>query len=160
MADRVQERDRARTLWNLTGTQLALIGIAALAVIGVLTFALNGDESTPSIRDVEESVTTQQQQYETLLDARPRMDRLIRLGASPAVVTDAFDDLDAAQAAVADSAGGAAGYVRFLDERLTDEQAALELARTEGMASPAAVQQIQQNIADVQAEQARLAALD
>jgi hypothetical protein len=88
------------------------------------------------------------------------MDRLIRLGASPAVVTDAFDDLDAAQAAVADSAGGAAGYVRFLDERLTDEQAALELARTEGMASPAAVQQIQQNIADVQAEQARLAALD
>ena len=157
MADqaKVKEREGWR-LGDLTGLQLALIAgaiIAAIVVTGVIF--TTGEEATPSLEDLGAEVTTQQAQYETLLDARPRVDRLIEAGASPALVTEAFDSLDTAEGTVEESTGGIEGYREFLSERLEDEREHLRLA-SQGMASPAAVQNIQANIAEVNAEIARV----
>lgn len=157
MADQVKAKEREGwRLGDLTGAQLALIGAAIIAAIVVTGVILSsGDEATPSLEDLGAEVTTQQAQYETLLDARPRVDRLVAAGASPALVTDAFDSPDAAEGAVEESTGGADGYREFLSERLDDEREHLRLAG-QGMASPAAVQNVQANIEQLNAEIARV----
>lgn len=158
MADQVKAEREPSRLGGLTGTQLALIAAAvvvAIAVVGIIF--TSGEESTPSLEDLGVEVTTQQAQYESLLDARPRIERLIESGASPAIIAQAFDGLDVAEGTVEESAGGMDGYERFLSERLETEREHLRLA-SRGVASPAAYANFQRTIDDVNAELARVRA--
>lgn len=160
--DQVATRAKVQRDERIPTRVLLLAGLVVTATILVIGIVLaRGGDGTGSGEFGPDAVTPQQQlqRYEAVLDARARLDRLREIGASPALVTGAFDELDAVQAAAGESLAGETGYIQFLERRLADELAALRPARAEGLASPAAVQAIQRNIANVRAEQARIAQL-